>query len=123
MIAVVLALLAQAQAGEPIAVLPPLVRDVVTVSPDHTRIAVATEKEGVWIIDLATKRRVALVPPVESPVEYLAWSTDGATLGVPHRNAEVSVVDAATGAVQVTIPATSMLAPEAAQRVDNDSAL
>ncbi|MBL8857045.1 MAG: hypothetical protein JNL28_00885 [Planctomycetes bacterium] len=96
-----------AETPKPIESLPPLAQDAQAVSPDHKRIAVSTQDEGVWVIDIATKTVAFRVAPTKSVVEYVAWTRDSAKLGLLHRNADIEIVDAASGSVTKTLPSTS----------------
>ncbi|MBL8857131.1 MAG: WD40 repeat domain-containing protein [Planctomycetes bacterium] len=102
-----IALVQAVETPKPIESLPPLVEDAQAVSPDHKRISISTQDEGVWVIDIATKTVAFRVAPTKSVVEYVAWTRDSAKLGLLHRNADIEIVDAASGAVMKTFPSTS----------------
>src|SRR5436190_9902963 len=106
LLAPLLAVLMQAD-PKPIDSLPPLVEDAQAISPDHERIALSTESEGVWVLDIATRTVAVRVPPTASAVEHVTWSSDGTMLGLLHGNGEIEVVNAATGSLSAALNATS----------------
>ncbi len=79
--------------------LPALFRKTSAISPDHSRLALGTIEEGVWVLDLATQSFDLRVGPLSSPTVSIAWSPDGGQLALHSRSGTLRVVDSKTGAL------------------------
>ena len=82
MLSALLIALAQAAdaAPKPITELPALVKYAQAISPDHSRMAVSTMTNGVWIIRMRDAALVAGIEQRNAPVAQLAWRLDGSEL-------------------------------------------
>lgn len=76
------------------------------VSPDHTRLAIETLNEGLLMVNITKKQVEVLGPPRGSDDLNLAWSADGSALAVLRYNAQVDVLDAASGAIRSSFQTT-----------------
>ncbi|MBL8857132.1 MAG: WD40 repeat domain-containing protein [Planctomycetes bacterium] len=96
--------------------LPPLVDDAQAVSPNHTRIAVSTRDQGVWVIDIATKTVALTIPASGSVVDYIAWSSDSTTLALLRQGGVIEVFDAEGGEMRASLCTTPGLPDEIRRR-------
>jgi WD40 repeat protein len=78
-------------------------REVSSLSPDHRRLAGATDSDGIWILNLTTKRVDLRVPARPTTTAQIAWSTDASALALLGTNESVDVVDSSCGAVRATL--------------------
>jgi len=95
------------------------------VSPDGTKAATLRDDTGVFIIDMATNRVVNQLPPLPD-VERIqsaavqGWTADGSALivsrdlGPANGGAEILLVDASTGTVDLEVPLSGGVAYEVA---------
>lgn len=75
----------------------------VTFSPDSERVATASQlTRGVRLWNLKTNREAALLSS-ESEVTGMAFSRDGLRVALGHENTDVTIWDAATGTLQLTL--------------------